>query len=94
MSSAVQLVDAAAIARDVGRVVRVPSITGNERAAAVEIAALARDMRPFCDRGIPCVLCGPSGIRVTHAVDEHVAIADLVAVAPVIVRSALAFAAR
>ena len=54
----------------------------------------AADMRLFCDRGIPCVLFGPSGIRMAHAVDEHVAIADLVAVARVIVRSALAFSAR
>jgi acetylornithine deacetylase len=51
----------------------------------------AADMRLFCDRAIPCVLFGPSGIRMAHAVDEHVAIADLGAVARVIVRSALAF---
>jgi acetylornithine deacetylase/succinyl-diaminopimelate desuccinylase-like protein len=39
------------------------------------------------------VLFGPGGIRMAHAVDEHVQIADLAAVARVVVRSALAFAA-
>jgi acetylornithine deacetylase len=52
------------------------------------------DMRLFCDRGIPCVLFGPRGIRLAHAADEHVAIADLAAVARVVVRCALAFAPR
>jgi acetylornithine deacetylase len=52
------------------------------------------DMRLFCARGIPCVLFGPSGIELAHAVDERVAIADLETVARVIVRCLLAFAAR
>ena len=52
------------------------------------------DMRLFCARGIPCVLLGPRGLRRAHAVDEHVAVADLASVARIIVRSALAFAAR
>jgi acetylornithine deacetylase len=56
--------------------------------------AYGTDMRLFCDRGIPCVLFGPRGIRRAHAVDERVAIADLAALARVIVRCALAFAAR
>jgi acetylornithine deacetylase len=56
--------------------------------------AYGTDMRLFCDRGIPCVLFGPSGIQRAHAVDERVAIADLAAVARVIVRCVLAFAAR
>ena len=43
MSSAVDLVDAAALARDVSRIVRVPSITGGERAAAAELVAIARE---------------------------------------------------
>jgi acetylornithine deacetylase len=51
------------------------------------------DMRLFCERGIPCVLFGPSGLRLAHAVDEHVAIAELAVVARVIARSALAFGA-
>jgi acetylornithine deacetylase len=52
------------------------------------------DMRLFCARGIPCVLFGPGGIERAHAVDEHVAIDDLEAVARIIVRCALAFGAR
>jgi acetylornithine deacetylase len=51
------------------------------------------DMRLFCARGIPCVLFGPSGIELAHAADERVAIADLKAVARVIVRCIVAFAA-
>lgn len=50
------------------------------------------DMRLFCARGIPCVLFGPSGIELAHAVDEHVDIGELHAVARVIVRCAAAFA--
>jgi acetylornithine deacetylase len=52
------------------------------------------DMRLYRDRGIPCVLFGPSGIRLAHAVDEHVSIAELFTVARVIVRTAVAFAAH
>lgn len=51
------------------------------------------DMRLYCDRAIPCVLFGPSGIRLAHAVDERVAVDDLLTVARVIVRSAVAFGA-
>jgi acetylornithine deacetylase len=54
----------------------------------------ATDMRQFCARAIPCVMFGPRGIRYAHAVDERVEIADLVAVARVIVRAALEHAAR
>jgi len=56
--------------------------------------AYGTDMRLFCDRGIACVLFGPRGIRRAHAIDEHVAIADLAALARIVVRCALAFAAR
>lgn len=52
------------------------------------------DMRLFCARGIPCVLFGPGRAEFAHAVDERVAVADLDTVARVIVRCALAFAAR
>ena len=52
------------------------------------------DMRLYRDRGIPCVLFGPSGIRLAHAVDERVSIGELLTVARVIVRSAVAFAAH
>ena len=36
------------------------------------------DMRLFCERGIPCVMVGTSGLELAHAVDERVAVADLV----------------
>lgn len=42
MTNALGHVDADAIADDVGRVVRVPSVTGAERAVATEIVAIAR----------------------------------------------------
>ena len=41
MTAALDYVDAGAIARDVSRIVRVPSITGSERAAATEVVAIA-----------------------------------------------------
>lgn len=41
MTAALDYVDAGAIARDVSRIVRVPSITGSERAAAAEVVAIA-----------------------------------------------------
>ncbi|MDP1849254.1 MAG: M20/M25/M40 family metallo-hydrolase [Solirubrobacteraceae bacterium] len=52
------------------------------------------DMHLYRDHAIPCVLFGPSGIDLAHAADERVAIDDLVAVARVVVRSAVAFAAQ
>jgi len=54
-------------------------------------AAVDSDMRLYCERGIPCVLFGPSGLRLAHAVDEHVSIDELATLARVIARSALAF---
>lgn len=71
-------------------------------AAAAELGAppalvgvgYGADMRQFCRRGIPCVLFGPRGLRLAHAVDERVAIADLAALARIIVRCALAFGPR
>jgi len=56
--------------------------------------AYGSDMRLFCERGIPCVMLGPRGLALAHAVDEHVAVADLATIARIIVRSALAFAAN
>ena len=56
---------------------------GAVRAVGVPYGA---DMRLFTARGIPCVMVGPSGIERAHAVDEWVAIDDLVAVARTIVR--------
>jgi acetylornithine deacetylase len=74
----------------------VADATGEELGAAAPLVGVgyATDMRLFCARGIPCVMFGPRGIRYAHAVDERVAIADLVIVARVIVRAALGFAAR
>jgi len=78
-----------------------PWVTLVQDAGAAELGAppplagvaYGTDMRLFCERGIPCVLFGPRGIRLAHAVDERVAVADLAAIARVIVRCALAFAA-
>jgi acetylornithine deacetylase len=52
------------------------------------------DMRLWCARGVPCVMAGPSGIERSHAIDERVRVADLVAVARAIVRVVWAFSAR
>ena len=79
-----------------------PWVTLVHDAAAAELgsapplvgAGYGCDMRLYRDRGIPCVLFGPSGIRLAHAVDERVATDELVTVARVIVRSAVAFAAQ
>ncbi|CAA9526437.1 MAG: Acetylornithine deacetylase [uncultured Solirubrobacteraceae bacterium] len=79
-----------------------PWVTLVQDAAAAELGAppplvgvgYGCDMRLFCARGIPCVLFGPSGIELAHAVDERVAIAGLAATARVIVRCVLAFATR
>jgi acetylornithine deacetylase len=48
------------------------------------------DMRLFCARGIPCVMFGPPGLELAHAVDERVSVAALVEVARVLVRLLLA----
>jgi acetylornithine deacetylase len=55
--------------------------------------AYGSDMRLFCERGIPCVMLGPRGLALAHAVDERVAVADLVQLARIIVRAAVAFPA-
>ena len=44
------------------------------------------DMRLFCERGIPCVMVGTPGLERAHAVDEHVALADLEALARILIR--------
>src|SRR4051794_38019770 len=49
------------------------------------------DMRLWCARGIPCVMAGPTGIELAHAVDERVRVDDLVATARTIVRVAFGF---
>ena len=74
----------------------VRAATARELAAPAPLVGVGygTDMRLFCERGIPCVLFGPRGIRLAHAVDERVAIADLAAVARVIVRCATTFGSR
>jgi acetylornithine deacetylase len=52
------------------------------------------DMRLWCARGIPCVMLGPRGIELSHAVDERVRIHDLVTVARTIIRVAWGFSSR
>jgi acetylornithine deacetylase/succinyl-diaminopimelate desuccinylase-like protein len=51
-------------------------------------------MRLFTERGIPCVMAGPAGTRLAHAVDEHVRIDDMVRTARLIVRTIVAFGER
>ena len=46
----------------------------------------AADMRLFTARGIPCTMAGTHGIELAHAVDEHVALSDLEALARTLVR--------
>jgi acetylornithine deacetylase len=63
------------------------------RAARVAGVPWGADMRLWCARGIPCVMAGPTGIELAHAVDERVRVDDLLAVARTIVRVAFAFGA-
>lgn len=49
-------------------------------------ATYGADMRLFCARGIPCVMLGTPGIEVAHALDESVAVADLVTLARTTIR--------
>jgi len=44
------------------------------------------DMRLFCERGIPCVMAGTAGLELAHAVDERVAVADLIRLSEGILR--------
>ncbi|MCW3038978.1 MAG: family metallo-hydrolase [Solirubrobacterales bacterium] len=43
------------------------------------------DMRLFTAAGVPTVMCGTSGIRVAHAVDEHVVVGEVIALARVLI---------
>ena len=49
------------------------------------------DMRLFRARGIPCTMVGTTGIERAHAVDEWVAVDELVALARVLVRAVVRF---
>ena len=44
------------------------------------------DMRLFCERGIPCVMFGPSGLKLAHATDERVSTTELATLSRTIVR--------
>ena len=76
-----------------------PWVSLLQAAAAAELGApppllgvgYGADLRLFCERAIPCVLFGPTGLRRAHAVDEAVRIADLEIVSRVLVRAAIAF---
>jgi acetylornithine deacetylase len=73
------------------RVVR--AAVGAERGREARVAGVpwGADMRLWCARGIPCVMAGPSGIELAHAVDERVRVDDLVATARTVVRVAFGF---
>jgi acetylornithine deacetylase len=72
-------------------VATVAGALADERGAAPAIAGVpwGADMRLFSARGIPCVMAGTSGIERAHAVDEWVAVDELVALARVLVRAML-----
>ena len=50
------------------------------------------DMRLFTARGIPTLMFGPPSVRLAHAVDEHVAVDDVLLVARALVRVVAGFA--
>ena len=53
---------------------------------AVAGVSYGADMRLFCERGIPCVMCGTPGMELAHAVDERVAVSDLARLSRTIAR--------
>jgi acetylornithine deacetylase len=59
-------------------------------APAVTGVPYGSDMRLFCARGIPCLMLGPGGLNLAHAVDERVRIDELVTLARLLVRVLLA----
>jgi acetylornithine deacetylase len=69
-------------------VARVRAAAEAELGRAVRLAGVpwGADMRHFTARGIPCAMLGTTGIELAHAVDERVAVAELVALARSIVR--------
>jgi acetylornithine deacetylase len=66
----------------------VTSAVAAERAGRPAVVGVpwGADMRLFTARGIPCVMAGPSGIERAHAVDEWVAVDELVTVARTVIR--------
>ena len=69
----------------------VAGAVADERGAAPALAGVpwGADMRLFAARGIPCVMAGTTGIERAHAVDEWVAVDELVSVARILVRAIL-----
>ena len=74
------------------RLVRAAVGAESGRTARVAGVPWGADMRLWCARGIPCVMAGPTGIELAHAVDERVGVDDLVTVARTIVRVGLGLA--
>jgi acetylornithine deacetylase len=72
--------------------VRVAAAVSAERGVPARVAGVpwGADMRLFAARGIPCVMAGTTGIERAHAVDEWVALDELVAVARTVIRLVLA----
>jgi acetylornithine deacetylase len=66
----------------------VTAAVGDERGTPAPIVGVpyGADMRLFTARGIPCVMAGTTGLERAHAVDEWVAVDELVAVARIIGR--------
>jgi acetylornithine deacetylase len=67
-----------------------------ERGGPARVAGVpwGADMRLFCARGIPCVMLGPPGIELAHAVDERVRVDDLLSVARTMLRVIWGFSSR
>jgi acetylornithine deacetylase len=72
-------------------VAAVAGALADERGRPPAIAGVpwGADMRLFAARGIPCVMAGTSGIERAHAVDEWVAVDELVTLARFLVRALL-----
>jgi acetylornithine deacetylase len=67
---------------------RVADAIAHERGRPARIVGVpyGADMRLFTARGIPCVMAGTTGLQRAHAVDEWVAVDELVTVARVVAR--------
>jgi acetylornithine deacetylase len=67
---------------------RVADAIAHERGRPARIVGVpyGADMRLFTARGIPCVMAGTTGLERAHAVDEWVALDELVTLARVVAR--------
>jgi len=67
---------------------RVADAIAHERGRPAQIVGVpyGADMRLFTARGIPCVMAGTTGLERAHAVDEWVALDELVTLARVVMR--------